>query len=1388
MLKQPRVEYSIAAPLVALSLLAGRVVAAGMPQGPLDVEPEGLRSGLVAVYRPIGQDGPSLHRIDPKPAFYLGHSSPHPRIPPGGFEVVWDGIIQVNDPGPISFHAFLGGELSVEIDGVTVLRGSGPSDTSQLGPAETLTRPPGHYRLTIRYRWLARVPARLQIHWEGPSFAREPLPAWRLSHLAEETPAAIAREERVARGRDAAGQFGCARCHQGAFPGVTDPPPGPSLADVGRRIPRDWLMRWLDDPAKVRPGAHMPALFASDRQGFVERWILADFLTQGNPDHRDDRPRGDHRAGRLAFLGLGCAVCHFVPDIGRSEQGHPDRVALDGLGDRMSADDLAAFLGNPHIRYPDGRMPRLPIAPNTARDIAAYLLLWAGPTASPPPATAPKAEEVQGLARRLGVSGWSRDATAIALLAQKGCIACHTGLGPTLPRDVPLRAVGRRGCLSAEGMPRYPLDAPTRAALDAYLALAAQEKYLSPVAVRQRQLERAGCIRCHQRDSNRPPPLEEISRSLGGGFLQTIPYQRTPRLTNPHQKLTRAYLSATVREGVSGLHSPDYTYRMPAFGPDAETLLLALAEADGELPAGADPAPRPAVDPTLGTLAGPDLVGSQGYGCISCHVWNGQQLAPADPGAVGPDLTRLIGRVRRDWFDRFLDDPSRSYPGTPMPAIFSRGKRASLASVLDGDSAKQKDALWSYAAQGRHAPVPKPPPPLPITAPSPGAPPLVAQIPIRLPDGTAVEALCLLYGSHDLLIYDLAAGTPRMVFNGGRILRTVQGRTRQFLAAGTPVGARLDADPAIQLDARGEPQAPTTRILHGYDRLDDGARLRAQVRFSAGPVDVEESLRIVRDDAGGRLVRELHLSGIPAGAAVVLRARVTASGTIAATAATGKSESRTEDDVVSVRLTPDQHGTVVASLRSALPPARTAPPWEGKPRDNPDPDPGSLERPGYRAVAFPRPKTVSGEDRIMPGAIAVHPRDGRVFVASLKTGELFVLNDPRGEGGSARFDNHVLGLFQDAFSMLAEEDALYVLHRRNLTRVVDRDGDGVAGRFDRVAGLPHGVADTYDYAYGLVRDRSGGFLLSYAPHANPQLTGSGGVLRLVPGQEPHEVAFGLRNPLGWCSGPEGEVFFTDNQGEWVATNKLCHLEEGRYYGFPNPAQKPDAGRPVERPTVWVPYGWARSINGIAYDQTGGRFGPFAGQFFLAELMFGGAIVRASVERVNGQYQGACFPFWGKGLLGPVCLAFDPKGHLFVGGITEPGWMAQPDRGAVFRIDFTGRTPFEMQSIHALPRGFRVDFTDSVEARSAADPGSFRLERYRYEYTEAYGSPELDRTAVAVERATPSADGSSVELTTPPLVKDRVYLLSAPGVRSVGGEFLVHPTGAYTMNEIPARRE
>ena len=392
------------------------------------------------------------------------------------------------------------------------------------------------------------------------------------------------------------------------------------------------------------------------------------------------------------------------------------------------------------------------------------------------------------------------------------------------------------------------------------------------------------------------------------------------------------------------------------------------------------------------------------------------------------------------------------------------------------------------------------------------------------------------------------------------------------------------------------------------------------------------------------------------------------------------------------------------TIKLGLPPARSPPAWDVAPVGA-GPVEGSLERPGYRAIAYPRPKTVSGEDRVMPGAVAVRPKDGQVFVASMKTGELFALRDPTGDGKNARFDNYARGLFQDAFSMLAEDDAPvrpappqpdqdHRHRRRRRGRPLRPRGRPAARRRRH---LRHGLRPGPRQGR-----RASSSATPLRQHDDARLAAAS--LRLQPGKPPEEVAYGMRNPLGWCAGPDGEVFFTDNQGDWVATNKLCHVAEGRFYGWPNPAQKQHATKPAGKAAVWVPYGWARSINGVAYDNTGGKFGPFAGQFFMAELMFGGAIIRANVEKVNGVYQGACFPFWGKGLLGPLTWRSTRRASCTSAGSPSRGGWPSRTAGPCSASTTPARCRSRCRSIHVRPRGFRLVFTAPVDRRDRGRPG------------------------------------------------------------------------------------
>ncbi|MBM3999701.1 MAG: hypothetical protein FJ297_09220 [Planctomycetes bacterium] len=1390
--------------------LAWRVTAAAQEPEPDEGSVRAApHEGLVATYQSLADPARTARRIDAKPALALSEPAPHWRLPRGPFTARWEGHIEWRETSPVRLSLYVRGSVRVRLNGEVVLEAEGTDDRRHEASHE-VSCDIGDAPIVIEYRSPEDGPSRLQLWWESESFALEPIAAWFFQHADAQRVGPLEQDLIRDSGRALSLEFGCARCHASHFADPFAPRPGPSLASARGTLSPSWVRGWLADPPSKRRHVHMPRLFSDDRPGFVERWVVADYLgrapTSGEGDGPANgpaapSPAGDHRMGRRLFAGYGCSACHFLPDQETASQLDAGQGAFETLGDRWTADRLAAFLLDPLSRYADGRMPSLPLTPEHARDIAAYLMLWSSPakTADDP---RPSDDELADLRRTLGAD--SADDLARRVLLARRCHACHAIPGGEEPvADIPLRAgatldrsapldhcLGDRPSSDAR-YPRFAMNERQRERLAAYAAVRPEERTMSESDTRSRTLDWLGCARCHQRDTDRAPPIERIGATIGGAWLQRLPYQKTPRLTQPLQRLGLDYLRETLTGGVTGLRHPEYTYRMPRFGDRAPDLLRALAEADGELAAiGVSEPPNPprgTSDPTNGSLHGPELVGFQGYACVSCHIWNGRMFADPDPGAVGPDLTRTSGRVRREFFDRFLDSPPRQCPGTPMPAVFPRGKPALLSHVLDGDADRQKDAIWDYLALGADAPPPKAALPMAIPAPTEGQPILVAQIPLHVQSDVAVESLSMLNADRTLAVFDLERGLLRRVVTGARITNEVAGRRRRFLldvSEPVPWNAKSPGWLFRETAAPNDLKPAATRLL-GYDRRADGVRVRMEIVLPAASVRVEEEIRFATDAGASRVNRAWKLDGIPSGIELVVPLESPSAMPLDVTRGAARVDARDDGDAARVAFRGDEHGSVAASLPGdRLSPRSTSEQVRGRFPDMDRPR-GRLERPGYRAVEFALPRAESGEDLVMPTAIAATPDGKRVFVASTKLGELFELEGALGGPASARLADYARGLYQEAYSMLATNDTLFLLHRRNLTAVRDTDGDRMADQFDRVLGLPHEVADAYDYAYGLARDAEGRFVFGYAPYASRTIAGSGGAVRFDPGSQQLEpIAYGMRNPVGWCSDDRGEVFYTDNQGEWVATNKLCHVDSGHYYGFPNPEQREHAALPRGRTAIWIPYAWARSVNGVTFDSTQGRFGPFAGQFFLAELMYGGAIVRASVEQVKGQHQGVCFPFWGPGLLGPVTLAFHPSGPLFVGAITEPGWMAQPDRGGLFRIDFTGEVPFEMRTIRVLPNGFRVHFTREVDRASAVNPAHFAVEHYRYEYTGSYGSPELDRTAVSIAAARVAEDGRSVDLVTDPLVTDRVYMIGAPGIRSAQGEPLFQPAGAYTLHEIP----
>jgi len=211
----------------------------------------------------------------------------------------------------------------------------------------------------------------------------------------------------------------------------------------------------------------------------------------------------------------------------------------------------------------------------------------------------------------------------------------------------------------------------------------------------------------------------------------------------------------------------------------------------------------------------------------------------------------------------------------------------------------------------------------------------------------------------------------------------------------------------------------------------------------------------------------------------------------------------------------------------------------------------------------------------------------------------------------------------------------------------------------------------------------------------------------------------------------------------------------------------------------------RSISGYMVDQTGGKFGPFENQMFIADFSLG-VVMRATTEKVNGVWQGACYPFREGFDTGLLAVQFTPQGNLIAGG-TNRGW---PVRGAkayaIQRLDWTGLVPFEIKKISAQPAGFEVEFTKPVNRQIATDPKVWQLKTFTHMYRQAYGSPEVDQTVPLATAATVSEDGLKVSIEVKGLVQGHVHDFYLPKLESAEGEKLLHASAYYTLNEIPKK--
>ncbi|CAN5130132.1 hypothetical protein BH23VER1_BH23VER1_15260 [soil metagenome] len=350
------------------------------------------------------------------------------------------------------------------------------------------------------------------------------------------------------------------------------------------------------------------------------------------------------------------------------------------------------------------------------------------------------------------------------------------------------------------------------------------------------------------------------------------------------------------------------------------------------------------------------------------------------------------------------------------------------------------------------------------------------------------------------------------------------------------------------------------------------------------------------------------------------------------------------------------------------------------------------------------------------------------------------------------------GLHQP-LGLVVVDDRIHVLGRDQITVLHDRDGDGEADYYENFTNRYASSAGGHDYITGLERDAAGNFYFA---------SGNQGICWFSPdGAEIEILATGVRNPNGLGVATDGTVAVSPQEGDWTPASMVCLVEAGRHFGHRGPLD----GQ-VDPPLCFIPRGIDHATGGHVFAESD-RWGPLGGQ--LITLSWGNCRALLTLrESVGGLEQGAVVPLEGDFLSGVHRGRMSPvDGQLYVTGST--GWGTYATRPGCFqRMRYTGKEALLPVAFHAHRNGVRVEFSEPLDPASARPENVF-LQRWNYDYSRSYGSPELSvavpdtpgHDRVGVGRVVLLGDGRSLFVEVPEMAPvDQLHLFAR--VRSPSG--------------------
>jgi mono/diheme cytochrome c family protein len=423
----------------------------------------------------------------------------------------------------------------------------------------------------------------------------------------------LAEAPRLNHGRQLIVRLNCIGCHR--LQNVERPAMlGPDLTNVGRKVSREWIYKWLKDPRTVTDAdgnvvvdgvatnPRMPKFQLTDLElGALSAYLSVQGAKSGGAHivsrviAVDSAISGDAAdQGQIRFNQMFCVTCHSLAvDRGGETTliGGDIGPELTKVGSKVNREWLVAWLRDPEGYLQHTRMPQYEWSERDLRDVAEFIftkLTDPGLLKDVPQLGSPTPDEVK-LGQRLFV--------------EKGCAECHViqGVVPRSDFGPDLSALGMAGG-------PYLVDVKSARELPATLHFVKSD------------------------DRHLDIGVSNIPRSMIA-YIQakiTDPVSVTPETHMPRYYLSQADLD-DLTTALLSMSGP------PVSGEGTDHLIVEHHHAEF----------RPSGE--MGRLY-------QRYKCYQCHSFKGFG------GTLAPDLSYEGSRSQRQWLIDFLMDPQTLRP------------------------------------------------------------------------------------------------------------------------------------------------------------------------------------------------------------------------------------------------------------------------------------------------------------------------------------------------------------------------------------------------------------------------------------------------------------------------------------------------------------------------------------------------------------------------------------------------------------------------------------------------------------------------------------------------------------------------------------------------------